>query len=144
MFEKPSLVRRAFIGEAIGFAIGLAEFATAPLFDPEVGWLLRWGLLLWYTTLGGIIGLLGVFTFHPVLRLPMPWWFRDPVMAAWMNFVLTFFVYDEWQRFMTATFGPDGLLQSPFWFVAEGAVIGLVIGFFATRYGGEGPEIAGR
>jgi uncharacterized membrane-anchored protein YhcB (DUF1043 family) len=30
---------------------------------------------------------------------------------------------------------------SPFWFVAEGAVIGLVIGYVATRFGGEGKEI---
>ena len=27
---------------------------------------------------------------------------------------------------------------------AEGAVVGLAIGYFATRAGGEGPETAGR
>ena len=32
------------------------------------------------------------------------------------------------------------ILSSPFWFVAEGAMAGLVIGFAATRFGGEGPE----
>lgn len=144
MYEKPSLIRRAIIGKSTGFAIGLAELITAPLFDPEIGWMLRWGLLLWYTTFGGIIAVVGVYTYNPMIRLPMPWWFRDPLVGAWLNLVLTLFAYDEWQRFMTATFGPDGLLQSPFWFVAEGAVIGLVIGFLATRYGGEGPEAAGR
>ena len=39
---------------------------------------------------------------------------------------------------MTNTFGENGLLSSPFWFTTEGALVGLVIGFFATRYGGEG------
>ena len=55
-----------------------------------------------------------------------------------MNFVLTFFAYDMMKTVMVATFGSDGVLASPFWFTAEGAFIGLVIGYFATRFGGEG------
>jgi hypothetical protein len=35
-------------------------------------------------------------------------------------------------------FGLAGFLQSPFWFVAECALVGLVIGYCATRFGGEG------
>ncbi|MFL2546001.1 MAG: hypothetical protein ACJ0SL_01340 [Candidatus Rariloculaceae bacterium] len=34
----------------------------------------------------------------------------------------------------------DGALTSPFWFAAEGAIIGGIIGYFATRFGGEGKE----
>ena len=51
--------------------------------------LLRWGILLWYTTLGAIIGVFGVYTWNPVLKLPMPWWFLAPLLGAWMNFVST-------------------------------------------------------
>ena len=36
------------------------------------------------------------------------------------------------------------MLTSPFWFALEGALIGLLIGYLATRYGGEGPETVGR
>ena len=57
-----------------------------------------------------------------------------------MNFVLTFFAYDTLAAAMVSLFGPEGILSSPFWFVAEGAIVGLVIGFAATRFGGEGPE----
>ncbi len=122
MFEKPSLVTRIAIGKMVGFAVGLAGFLLLPYFAPEAGWLVRWGVLLWYTTLGAIIGVFGVFTWHPVLKLPMPWWFRAPLLGAWMNFVLT----------------------SPFWFTLEGAVVGLLIGYLATRFGGEGKETVGR
>ena len=45
---------------------------------------------------------------------------------------------------LVAMFGEDGVIQSPFSFTAEGAVIGLVIGYFATRFGGEGSETLGR
>ncbi len=74
MFGKPSLVTRIATGKGIGFLVGLIGFIFLPFFLPEAGWLIRWGILLWYTTLGAIIGVFGVFTWHPVLKLPMPWW----------------------------------------------------------------------
>ena len=138
MFDRPSLVTRIAIGKGIGFVIGLLGFLLLPLFVPEAGWLIRWGVLLWYTTLGALIGMVGVFNRHPVLNLPMPWWVRAPFLGAWMNFVLTFFAYDTMEAMITAMFGVGGVLQSPFWFTAEGAIVGLVIGYFATRFGGEG------
>ncbi len=144
MFEKPSLVARIAIGKAVGFAVGLAGFLLLPVFAPEAGWLIRWGILLWYTTLGAIIGVFGVFTWHPVLKLPMPWWVRAPFIGAWMNFVLTFFAYDTMKDMLTAMFGAGGALTSPFWFTLEGAIVGLLIGYFATRFGGEGKETVGR
>ncbi len=140
MFGKPSLVARIAIGKGIGFLIGLIGFVSLPYFLPEAGWLIRWGILLWYTTLGAIIGVFGVFTRHPLLNLPMPWWFRAPLIGAWMNLVLTFFAYDTMRAMLLSVFGEAGALASPFWFVAEGAIIGLVIGYFATRFGGEGQE----
>ncbi|MCE2510201.1 MAG: hypothetical protein J4G10_04405 [Alphaproteobacteria bacterium] len=144
MFGNPSLVTRIAIGKGIGFLFGLAGLLFFPYFVPEVGWLPRIGILFWYTTLGAIVGVFGVFTYHPVLKLPLPWWVRSPLLGAWMNFVLTFFAYDSFKSYMMAIFGPDGVLQSPFWFTAEGAFVGLVIGYFATRFGGEGAETAGR
>ncbi len=144
MFGNPSLITRIAIGKGIGLVFGLLGFVLLPYFDPEAGWLMRWGILLWYTTLGAIIGVFGVFTWHPILKLPMPWWFRDPLIGAWMNFVLTFFGYEEMKAMMITMFGADGVFQSPFWFTAEGAFVGIVIGYFATRFGGEGKETVGK
>ena len=71
----------------------------------------------------------------------MPWWIRAPVLGAWMNFVLTLIAYDTLSRFMLAALGPNGVMTSPYWFVLEGAIVGLVIGFLATRFGGEGNRL---
>ncbi len=140
MFGKPSLMTRIAVGKGIGFLVGLMGFIFLPYFLPEAGWLIRWGILLWYTTFGAIIGVFGVITHHPILNLPMPWWFRAPLIGAWLNFVLTFFAYDTMQAMMSNIFGEGGVLASPFWFAAEGAIIGFIIGYFATRFGGEGKE----
>ncbi len=144
MFEKPSLVTRIAVGKGVGLVVGLAGFVLLPYFAPEAGWLIRWGVLLWYTTLGALIGVFGVFDYHPILKLPMPWWVRAPFLGAWMNFVLTFFAYDTFRDMLVAMFGAGSALTSPFWFVLEGALVGLLIGYFATRFGGEGKETAGR
>ena len=140
MFKKPSLVTRVAVGKIVGLAIGLIGFGTFEFILPDADWMLRWGVLLWYTTLGAIIGVFGVFNWHPVLRLPLPWWIRAPLIGGWMNFVLTFFAYDLMKAVLVDLFSQYDLLTSPFWFVVEGAVVGLIIGYFATRFGGEGKE----
>lgn len=140
VFNQPSMITRIAIGKAIGFVFGLIGFFLTPAIVPGVDDMFRWGILLWYPTLGAVIGIFGVFTYHPVLHLPMPWWFRAPLIGAWFNLVLTLFAYDDMATFMVALAGEGSALASPFWFVAEGAVVGLLIGFLATQYGGEGKE----
>ena len=36
----------------------------------------------------------------------------------------------------------NGFMQSPFWFVLEGVMLGILIDYVATKYGGEGPKSA--
>lgn len=139
MFENPSLVTRIAIGKAIGFVLGLIGLIVIPLLWPDSSWMERFAFLFWYTTLGAFVGLAGVFNWHPILHLPMPWWFRSTVVGAWMNFVLTLFIYDRLEVMMLQLMGEGGLFLSPFWFVVEGAIVGLLIGYIATRFGGEGP-----
>jgi hypothetical protein len=141
MFNRNSLFTRIAIGKGIGFIFGLIGFILMPWFMPEPNELLRWGILFWYPTVGAVIGMFGVVTWHPVLHLPLPWWFRAPLIGGWMNFVLAFFAYDDLQRIMLHTFGEQGLLQSPFWVTAEGLIVGLIIGGLATKLGGEGKHI---
>ena len=141
MFGNPSLITRIAIGKGIGFLFGLAGFILLPYFLPEADWHLRWGILLWYTTVGAIIGVFGVLTYHPILKLPFRWWFRAPLMGAWMNFVLTFFAYDAMNAMLVSVMEGGNIFL---WFPAEGAVIGLIIGYFATRFGGEGKETVGK
>ncbi len=142
MFANPSLTTRVSIGKGIGFIVGLLGFVFLPYFIAEPSWMLRWGILFWYVTFGAIVGVFGIYTEHPVLRLPMPWWFRAPFIGAWLNFVLTLFAYETLEKILIEVFGTGGIMSSPFWFVLEGAIVGLIIGYFATRFGGEGKETA--
>lgn len=140
MFKNPSVIVRFEVGKIVGLLFGLAGFILTPYFLPDASMLFRWGILLWYVTVGGIVGIFGVLTYYPVPKLAFPWWAGAAFVGAWMNLVLTFFIYDAMQSMMVALFGEGGTLTSPFWFTAEGAIVGIIIGYFATRFGGEGKE----
>ena len=144
MVDKTLVMTRVVIGKGIGFIIGLIALIVLPYFIADVSWLLRLGILFWYITVGAIIGVFGVVTWHPIVKLPMPWWFRATLVGAWMNFVLTFFAYDDLQAAMMQMAGNEGVLGSPFWFTLEGAIVGYIMGFFANRVGGRNPLIVGR
>lgn len=138
---KPSLSLRIGLGKLFGLAIGLAAFLLLPLLAPETSMMFRWGILFWYTTLGAIIGVFGVYSEHPILGIPLPWWLRATAIGAWMNLVLTMLVYEELNSIM-ATLGNIGMSAdlSPFWFVAEGAIVGFILGLLITKLAGEGPK----
>ena len=140
MFGKPSLITRIAVGKSIGLLFGLIGFVFLPYFWPQADMLIRWGVLLWYVTFGAIIAMAGVLIYHPVVKMPLPWWIQSPLIGAWLNFVLAFFAYDKLRAMLVAMFGADSVLTSPFWIVLEGVIIGYIIGYFATRFGGEGKE----
>ncbi|WP_144211037.1 hypothetical protein [Shewanella donghaensis] len=142
MFTHPSLLTRIAIGKLLGLVFGVLCFWIVSWLAPETSSLFLWGLLLWYITFGAIIGLVGVFDYHPMLKISLPWWLTAVMMGGWMNFVFTFVAYDQIQALMVAIFGVRGLLQSPFWFVADGLIAGWIIGYFATKFGGYGPLTA--
>lgn len=135
-FESPSLMTRIAIGKAIGLVIGLVGALGVPAFLDQIDVMTRIGILLWYPTMGAFIGVFGVMVRHPVLDLPLPWWVRAPLIGGWMNFVLVFFAHEVMAGLLN---GMTGIALSPFWFVLEGALVGALMGFVATRFGGEGP-----
>jgi len=138
LFGNPSLLTRIAIGKSIGLAFGIIGFFVLPWFWPEVGMHLRVGFLFWYATVGAFIALLGVVTWHPILHLPMPWWFRAPLIGAWMNLLIVLIAYTDLSTMMTSAFGAASFLNSAYWLVLEGALVGLLMGYLCTRFGGEG------
>ena len=142
MFEKNSLTTRIAVGKLTGFSI---SFIGILLFNFVTGYelptMFAFGIILWYITIGSIIGIFGVYRYHPVLKFPMPWWIRSSIIGIWMNFVLTLLAYEQLEEIIIIAFGYETFFYSPFWFAAEGGMIGLIIGYFATKFGGEGKKI---
>ena len=131
-------VKRIGTAKMVGMAFGLLGFFLIPYFWPGESMWLRVGILLWYTTLGAMIGIMGIFDRHPMLKFRMPFWFRGPVFGAWANLVLAFLMHDKLSVLMQQLEGAFSGITSPFWIVLEGAVLGLVIDAVTTKFAGEG------
>lgn len=140
MFSKPSIFMRLFAGKSTGLVIGLVGLVLLPQVFPGAGWDLRVAILFWYTTMGAMVALVGVITRCPVTGLSLRWWLRGPAIGAWMNLVLALFMH---QTLAAMLANPGwGWMQglSPWWIIAEGALVGLACDFMATRFGGEGKD----
>jgi len=139
MFSKPSMLTRITVAKLIGFLLGAIGFFAAPAFGVD-DIKLRIGILFWYVAVGAFIGMAGVFTWHPMIKMKMPWWFMGPWIGAWMNLILVLIAWDVIAPLMAAN--PVWGMTSPWWGVVEGGIVGLLIGGLATLFGGEGPATA--
>lgn len=133
---SPSVVKRVAIGKIIGFAIGLIAAITLT-FISDSGLMLRIGIVMWYTMLGAIIGVFGIFTKHPIFQFPIRWWVRSTAIGGFMNCILVFIAYNEMHHLISSSIFSG---MSPFILVLEGIIVGLLIGYFSTKFGGEGKE----
>lgn len=134
---KSKFASRLAIAKTVWLVVWVIGFFVLPKFA-EVDMFLRVGILLWYTTLWGLIWIFWVMDKHPVLNFSMPYWFRGVFLWAWMNFVLVFFAQDQLLHVMQGTFLS---WHSPFWLVLEWAIIGFIIDCLATKYAWEGKKL---
>lgn len=141
MIQNNSLLTRIFIGKSIGLLNGAIAFAIVPYYIAGATLHLRVGVFLWYITIGAIIAIFGVINWHPILKTPVPWWIRAPFLGGWMNFVLSLFLYESYDIGAAYSYYLGSFPQFATAMVLEGMIVGFVIGFFATRYGGEGRDI---
>lgn len=139
MFAKPSLLTRIGVGKFVGLVIGAIGFFIAPSFGLD-DMKMRIGILFWYAAIGAFIGFAGVMTWHPILKMKIPWWFLGALIGGWMNFLLVLFAWDVFAGWLAehSIWG----VTSPWWGVVEGVIVGPVIAGLATLFGGEGPATA--
>jgi len=133
---KHSITNRIIIGKTIGFVAGLLVFFLVPMLGVDLELKFGLGLILFYTILGSLIGLMGVMTQHPIFNFSLPWWLRGLVVGISMHAMLVLLTYDQIAAMAGAlnTFG----MTSPWWALLDGTILGLIIAWAATRFAGEG------
>ncbi|MDD3793923.1 MAG: hypothetical protein PHI37_03865 [Candidatus Gracilibacteria bacterium] len=135
---KSKLMNRIAIAKIVGLVFGLLAFIMVPIIFINADIYLRFAILLWYTSIGAFIGVMGIINKHPFLNFSFPFWIRGPFLGGWMNFVLVLFIYDKISFLMQNT-AFSGL--SPFWLITEGMIVGFVIDLIATKVVGDGKKL---
>ena len=136
--NQQQLIYRIGAGKGLGLVIGILGYISLPYFVDQPCLLTRIGVLLWYPTVGAFIGVFGVFAKHPILNLPMHWYFRGALIGGWMNLLLVLFAYDQFVQLTDSWNHAYGLYISPYWLILEGVIIGMAMDYLLTRWFGEG------
>ncbi|MEO1456990.1 MAG: hypothetical protein AAFV49_05385 [Pseudomonadota bacterium] len=124
-----------------GLLIGLTGFVLIPILTPEAPVEARWGILLWYPTMGAVIAMLEMLGSAGMLPWRVRWWLCGGIVGGWFN-LLAVLIGDPFMGdFITAAFGADSPLGTPYLFVPEGALAGMLIAYLVMRFGGEGRAI---
>ena len=140
--DLTKIYKRIFWGKVMGFvlaSIGVLILIFA--FDYSISSYFLWGIVLWYTTIGGLVGIMGILDYHPLFKMHLYLW-RGLLLGGFMNVILTFFIYDIMINMLNNATGI--LVSTCTIFVGlffEGAIIGLVIDYFMTKKFGEGKEL---
>ncbi len=126
--------KRFLIALPLGIVAGLICTTLASSSNPDIwGTALMWTILTDRILIGMVVGLAGTYTHHPVFGFPMPWYVRGFCLGVFVSLPLA----------AGAMMDPN-TAWSIFWAtLIAGGVYGLIIDFFATKFGGEGKEIAG-
>ena len=117
-------------GKLIAFCFGLTLFFSIPDSASHSNEVMRWVILFWYPTLGGIVGISNAIKRDFIFDLP--WWLRAPILGSWMNFMAVMLSQGDIQGFTVFVQLSSGFLSSPFWFVLDGLIIGTLCGYVST------------
>ncbi|MXU66193.1 DUF4175 domain-containing protein [Oceanomicrobium pacificus] len=139
MFKKPSLMLRITVAKIFGLVVGIG-WAIMLTAMPQAGIFDLLGYLLWWVTLGAMVGAFGVIDWLPVLNRRFTWWLRGPWIAGWLGLVAVMLAYGDMAALLQSYFQGFHLFNSPWWFVAACALFGLVCDLIATIAAGDGKE----
>lgn len=139
MFNKHSVAGRVAVGKTVGLTVGLLAVLLMPIIPVETALEFKIGFVLLMVMMGAMIGLVGVFTAHPIIpSFKMRWWTRGPLIGAFFFLILVLLAKDELEPFMSLDIVAWTGLTSPYWAILDGIFLGGLIGYIATKISGEG------
>ena len=128
------IVTRIEAGVLTGLGISFLGFLYMGFmfgFDASV----TWGVLLWYTFIGFLIGVVGTVKKHPIFGFHLLY-LRGALVAGILNLGMALIAEQEFNHLFS--FVPFSIVLA---FLLEGIVAGVVIDGIATKIGGEGKEL---
>lgn len=141
MFKKHSVTERITIGKIIGFVVGLIVMFTLPAFDMPIVSMFGLGTLLMFVLMGVMTGFMGLYERHPSIPFKMPWWIRGSFTGFVFMLMYVLLTYDSLQVVMDSVYVSWMGLESPFWALLDGITIGAIMGYFETKFAGEGKKL---
>lgn len=137
------LYKRAVCTKMIGFIFSLFIVLTMIYgygYTKNVYFL--WGMLFWYPTIGGIMGLMGLMDKHPLFPNFKFVYVRGILIGGFMNFMLTLIAFNQIADVARTLLGPNLSNGTVFCLaILEGAMVAGFMDWVATKKYGEGEQL---
>ncbi len=131
--KLPPMIAGITCAKFVGFLIGFLVFCQLIFFAPELDLIKRVALLFWYPTIAGVAAASNLADAIDLKWIPWTWWQRTVLMGAWLNLMIVLLASGSVQEFSVIVQWSLGHLTSKYWFVVDGAVIGLIAGFVSAK-----------
>jgi len=141
MFKIHSITGRLFVSITVGVIYTFILFIIAWLLNLPVFNMLGLGMLLAFMLMGLSIGFVGTFDYHPILKFKIKWWILGIVGGTIFGLMFTFLTYNTMQEMLRTSIMSDFGFISPFWAISDFVLSGLLMGFFAKKFAGEGSSL---
>ena len=141
MFKKKSIAGRIATGKVVGFITGIVAVLLAPVFDVPMFTLFSLGIIMFFVFMGAIIGMVGQFDRHPLFNFKMSWPLVGAMVGFSMTLMLIFLGYDELELLMDSVVVEWTGLESPFWMLIDGTLLGMMIAWIEKKCAGSGSDL---
>ena len=141
MFKLRSVTGRIAIGKMIGLVVGIVVLLLSPQFGFPIWSTFGLGTLIMFVMMGVMIGFMGQFDRHPVLDFKMNWCMRGAMVGGMFMLMYVLLSYANIETVMQSGLVSWMGLESPFWALLDGIVMGIIMAYFETKYAGEGPDL---
>lgn len=138
--QRHAARRRFAIAGPLGLLAGLVCVTFASQTNPDVLSLtspLFWTMISDRVLLGLVVGMAGAFTVHPIFGFRFHAWLRGIGVGAFVSLPIAFGALTNVAA-LPAGVTPMVVFVAT---IIAGAVYGLIIDVFATKWGGEGRDI---
>ena len=132
------LMKRIALGKTMGFFMGLTPWIFL-IYLTDIDTRVILGLLLWMSITGVLIGAMWIMHKHPVLGFKMWWLLRGSLIGAMMFGTVSLLSYDSLSQIVNIL--SFGYLESAYWIIIDGAILGATIDYFATKYYWQGKKL---
>jgi len=145
MFKLHSIAGRIAVGVITGLSIGILLALTMPLYAMPIMSKFSAGTILLFMLMGFTLGLVGMFDRHPLFGFKLNWVNRGIIAGIVFTLIYILIGYDTLALIMQAclerfSFFPRWM-NSPFWMLIDGSIIGLIISYTETKFAKEGSSL---
>ena len=140
-FKLKSVTGRLVVGKTIGLVFGIFVMAFLTIYDYPFFSYFGLSMLLLFTLMGVLVAFMGQYDRHPYFNFKLSWWMSSVIAGVLLSLMFVLSAYSEIKFVLGAQLFTELGFHSPFWFLVDGTIVALIMGYLQKRFCGYGEKL---